>query len=218
MHQPAAVPPPGDAPLRLATQLLLIARNPDTGRLRRPGNLDIGLRAALLADLALQGRITEQVRGPVLAVPGETGDRILDAVARTVGSRPDVHWWRWFRHVRADREALVAELVQSGRWVRRSGGLRPAYDDTDAVASSALAYATLRVAEKRVAPADARQAFLASLTVMTGALTGRPRPRALKNDLIPLMDAVVRSREPGSELLPKVLSGAGVFSRRPLRR
>lgn len=210
-------PPAGPRP-RLATQLLLIARDPHTGRLRKPRNLDIGLRAALLADLALQGRITEQARGPVLVVPGESGDRILDAVARTVQRRPDVHWWRWFRHVRDDRTALVGELLDSGRWVRRTGGLRAAYDDADDTSSAALAYATMRVAEKQVQPADARQAFLASLTVMTGALTGRPRPRALKNDFLPLMEAAVRSEEPGSALLPKVLSGAGVFSRRPLRR
>lgn len=203
---------------RLATQLLLLARNPDTGRLRKPRNLDIGLRAALLADLALQGRIAEQARGPILVAPGDTGDRILDAVARTVGQRPDVHWWRWFRHVRDDRTALVDELLASGRWVRRGGGVRPAYDDTDAVASAALAHTIGRVVDKQVQPGDARQAFLASLTVMTGALTGRPRPRALKNDLLPLTDAALRTREPGSHLLPKILAGAGVFSRRPLRR
>lgn len=211
---PAAAPRPD----RLATQLLLIARNPRNGRLRSRGVLDIGLRAALLAELVLDGRVTHQDGGPYAHAVAESGDRVLDTVARTVEQRPGVAWWRWYRHVRQDRAVLAAELIESGRWRQRRGGLAPAYDDTDEPATQALAYATVRVAQQHAAPADARQGVLAALSVMCGAAGGRPRPRALRRELKPIVDAVATSGEPNAHVLPKLLAGATLLSRRPHRR
>jgi hypothetical protein len=111
-------------PDRLATQLLLIAHDPTTGRLRRPRMLDIGLRAALFTDLVLAGRVTEQYRAPFAEQSTESDDHMLDAVERAVVRRPYVGWWRWFRHVRADRLALVGELLADGRWTDRDGATR----------------------------------------------------------------------------------------------
>jgi hypothetical protein len=203
---------------RLATQLLLIARNPHSGRLRHRGVLDIALRAALLTELVLDGRITHESGGPVVISPGKSGDRILDAVASTVERRPNVSWWRWFRHVRSDRQVLIAELIESDRWTQRRGGLRPAYDDTDEGAALALSFETMRVADKQVVAKDARQGALAILTVMSGASGRHPRPRSLRSDLKPIVDAVANSGEPGAEVLPVLFAGASRLSRRPTRR
>jgi hypothetical protein len=205
-------------PDRLATQLLRIARNPRSGRLRHPRVLDIGLRAALLAELVLDGRVVQQNGAPFASGVTDTGDRVLDAVARTVEARPNVRWWRWFRHVRQDRAVLVAELLESGRWTQRPGGLRPAYDDADEGAALALTFETNRVVRQEAAPRDARQGVLAILTVMSGAAGGRPHPRALRSSLKPIVEAIAHSGERGADLLPRLFAGASTLSRRPTRR
>jgi hypothetical protein len=217
-----------DVSERLATQLLRIARDPATGRLHYPGSLAAGLRAALFTDLILAGRVGEDRGGPRARGGSDTGDRILDAVHRTVGDHPHVAWWRWFRHVRADRIALVDELVTAGRWTAR-GGVRAAYDDADAGGALELALATQRVADGAVAPADSRQAVLAVLTLMVGATGGRPHPRAVRSGprvggalmtrgVHPLVEAAGGSGEPGAELLAPMLLGASRVAGRPLRR
>lgn len=203
---------------RLATQLLLIARNPVSGRLRHPGVLMIGLRAALLADLVLDGRVADEAGAPYVEDAAATGDHVLDTLARAVERRPYVGWWRWFRHVRPDREVLVAELVERGRWTRRRGGPWPAFTDNDEGASLALSFETTKLIEGRATPKDARQGVLAVLTAMSGAAGGRPRPRALRGELKPLLDGIVATGEPGAEVMPRLLVGAAKLSRRPLRR
>jgi len=168
-------------------------------------------------DLVLAGRVTEQYRAPFAEQSTESDDHMLDAVERAVVRRPYVGWWRWFRHVRADRLALVGELLADGRWTQESGGLRPSYRNADPGAATALAYATLQVVEKRASPADARQAVLAALTVMCGSV-GRPHPRAVRRELKPIIEAAAKSGETGAAILPHVVGGAAVLLRRPLRR
>jgi Golgi phosphoprotein 3 (GPP34) len=209
-----------DAPTdRLATQLLRVARDPGSGRLRHPGSLAIGLRAALFTDLVLLGRVGQDGPGPGVGPMPATEDRILEAVARTVERRPRVAWWRWYRHVRPDTEALVGELVAAGRWTERPGNrTRAAYDDADEAGLAELTHATMQVAESLTAPRDARQAILAILTVMCGSITGRPRPRALRRDLKPLLRTASTTGERGAQVLPAVVTGASKLLKRPLRR
>lgn len=217
-----------DVSERLATQLLRIARDPATGRLHHPGPLAAGLRAALLTDLILTGRVGESRGAPTARGRAGSGDRILDAVQRAIGEHPHVAWWRWFRHVRADRIALVDELVTAGRWTRR-GRLRASYEDDDAGGALELGLATQRVVDGAVAPADSRQAVLAVLTLMVGATGGRPQPRAVRygprvagalmtRSVHPLVEAAVASGEPGCELLGPMLLGASRVAGRPMRR
>ena len=205
-------------PDRLATELLLLARDPATGRLRRPRRLDIGLRAALFADLLLDERIADAYGSPLLIDESESGDRVLDSVARAVGRRPKVAWWRWFRHVRADRDVLVAELVDAGRWTPRRSGMHSTWDDADALDAQAKCYQMTHIVTGKAEPPDAHHAALCAIAAMCGALDGRPKPRALGSDFKPLLDAVGHSGEPGAEYVPKMILGASRLSRRPMRR
>lgn len=223
-----------DMPDRLATQLLRVARDPATGRLRHAGALATGLRAALFTDLILAGRVSPAGRGPYADEPVERGDRILDAVQRTVARRPDVAWWRWFRHVRVDRVALVDELVQAGRWTPRRSGLGTAYDDAEADEALAWAQQLRRIVRHEAGEPDARQNVLAMLTLMCGSIDQRPQPRAvrqrpsrdaagsgpvpLRRSPHPLIEAAAQTGEPGAETLPDMLFGAARLLKRRLRR
>lgn len=173
----------------MATTLLRVARDPVNGRIKRPTTVDVGLRAALLADLALAGRIGDRDHAPCVISAEPTGDRFLDAVSRAIEARPGVVWMRWFRHVTSDRTALRDELVRDGRWQRRPGWRR-AYEDTNAEAIVALSVELDRVAQLQRPPADEREATLAVLAAISGA-TGRwPRPGAVKHDLAAVVHAV----------------------------
>ena len=176
-------------PDRIATDLLRMARDPATGRIRHRNTLEIGLRAALFAELALNGQLTDNVNAPAVVGDEPTGDRLLDAIRRTVNERPDVTWRRWFRHVRVDRTALTAELVDAGRWERKPG-MRLAYTDTQPEESQAVAYEVNRVAQFERSPVDSREAVLTVLAVACGASVRRPRPTATRRELKPVVDAI----------------------------
>jgi hypothetical protein len=215
----AGVPNAGDRfehPQRIATQLLLLGRNPVTGRLRHVRVLDIGLRAALFCDLVLAGRMVSRDGAPFAFGVTDTGDHVLDTVAHAVSARQNVQWWRWYRHVRTDRLELVRELVDCGRWSERGSGPIRRYDDAEELAPQALAL-HLRGVVAAAQIRDAREGVLAALTVMCGT-NGRPDPRALRSELKPLLDRIVDTGEPNADHVPRVLAGATVFMRRPTRR
>jgi hypothetical protein len=205
-------------PARTATTLLLIARDPGTGRLRYPTVLDAGLRATLFADLILSGRIRSDGLGPVAADVPPSGDRILDAVHRAVAGRRDVAWARWYRHVRADREVLTAELVEQGRWESTGGRLRPTFRDTAPDVTLDAAQHTLAVTEKRGQPRDSAEAVLAVVAVLCGAVGGAPRPRALRSELITLLDTIGGTTDPVRRAMQTSLFGATVGMRRARQR
>jgi Golgi phosphoprotein 3 (GPP34) len=205
-------------PDRTATRLLLIARDPRTGRLRYPTVLDAGLRATLFADLILSGRIRSDGLAPVAADSPLSGDRILDAVHRAVANRANVAWPRWYRHVRADRLVLTAELVEQGRWEPVGGLLRPAFRDTEPDQALETAQHVLAVAEKRGEPRDSADAVLALVSVLCGAVGTAPRPRALRSELITLLDTIGSTTDPVRRAMQNSLVGATVGIRRARRR
>lgn len=174
---------------RMATVLLRVARNPVSGRLRHSGSLDVALRAALLADLALAGQIGDWQNTPAVIGHEPTGDRFLEAVRDAVQSRPGVTWIRWFRHVGTDRTALRNELVRTGLW-RRRPGTRLSYTDSEPNAVLALRVELDRVASNARAPVDTREATLAALAAICGATGHWPRPSAVRRDLARLVDGI----------------------------
>jgi hypothetical protein len=145
-----------------------------------------------------------------------------------------VAWWRWFRHVRVDRVALVDELVQAGRWTAHHSGLGATYEDAEADEALARAEQMRRIVAGAAEPPDSRHAVLAMLTVMCGSIEQRPHPRAvrlraprggsgsaptlLRRSWHPLIDAAASTGEPGADLLPDMLFGASKLLKRPLRR
>ncbi len=96
---------------------------------------------------------------------GVAGDQILAAVLAAVSQRPGVAWARWFRHVRDDRSALVARLVESGRWTAQ-GGHR--FRDADPRGAERLRARAITVSELVEAPADERETMLGYLYALTG--------------------------------------------------
>lgn len=176
-------------PDRMAVDLLRMARNPASGRIRRGATLDIALRAALFAELALNGKLVDELNAPALTSDEPTGDRIFDAIRRTVAARPNVMWRRWFRHVSADRAALCAELVEAGRW-ERTRGMPAAFSDAKPEEAQAMAFEVERVARFERAPVDSREAVLTLLAIASGAAGSRPRPTAVRRELKSVFDSV----------------------------
>lgn len=176
-------------PDRIAVDLLRMARNPATGRIRYVSALDVALRAALFAELALNGRVVDQLSAPALTSDEPTGDHIFDAVRRTVAARPNVAWRRWFRYVRVDRVGLSAELVEAGRW-ERTRRWPAVFRDAKPEEVQALAYEVNRVASLERAPADSREAVLTLLAVCCGAIGRRPHPAAVRRELTSVLDSV----------------------------
>ncbi len=176
-------------PDRIAVDLLRMARDPATGRIRHRSALDISLRGALFAELALNGKIVDEVNAPALTSGEMTGDHIFDAILRTIESRPSVTWRRWFRHVSVDRAALCAELVDAGRW-KPTRSWPAAFSDTEPEEAQAMAFEVERVARFERAPKDSREAALTLLAIASGAAGRRPRPAAVRRELKSVFDAV----------------------------
>ena len=212
----AARPEPPD---RMATDLLRLARHPLTGRVRGGGTIDIALRAALLSDLVLDGRITHDGRGPRLT--GEdaaepTGDRIADALVRTVARRSGVPWWRWYRHVQVDRVALTEELVEAGVWTRTGSGPRATYEDVEPEYGPALGI-ELREVVTQEDTSDVRRALLAIIVHLSGADGQRAQPKALRRDLKGYAQKL-RAESYIGKVTTTAVAGGTVLMRRRFRR
>lgn len=173
---PADPAVPAPAHDRIATSLLRAGLDPRTGRWSRPRSLGIGLRAALLADLALAGAIRDDDRAPSVSGPAPA-DPLLAAVHRAIAARPRVAWRRWYRHVEADRRALTDELIEQHRWsVRPSHRMRRRFTDQDGAAAAALGQRAVAVGAGEAAATDPSEAVLGLLVALTGAVSGRRQP------------------------------------------
>ena len=161
---------------RIATRLLLVGRDAASGRLRYRTALEKALRGALFADLALQDSLVTDGMAPVPS-GDETGDKTLDSVRKTVADRPDVAWWRWFRHTTVDRVELTRQLVESGRWTSSGNLVAQRFTDNDSAASLDLGFRLERIGAGAQEPADASEAVLAIFASMCGAGQLRPRGR-----------------------------------------
>jgi len=203
---------------QLATDLLLIGRNPLSGRLRHRSAHEKGLRAALFTELILTRRIGDSANSPAALTTDPLDDSVLDAVLGAVTRRPRVVWRRWYHHVAADRAVLTKALIADGRWRRERDRLgRAVWRDTDQGASLAIAHAVSQVAELRQAPASPEQAVLAILSAMCGAIAGRPRPRDLRGRLDTLLEAVGPTSDPVRRDIQAALTGCGASVRRRTR-
>jgi hypothetical protein len=202
----------------LATDLLLIARNPVNGRLRHRSALERGLRAALFTELIVAGLIVDDGGAPYATTRDRSGDHVLDTLHTAVTDRPGTIWRRWFHLVAADRTVLTKKLVEDGRWRRerdRFGRIR--WRDTASDSTLALAHTITAVAAFRQPPADRNQAVLAILSTVCGSISGRPHPRELRHSLRPLLDAIGPTSDAMRRDLQANLAGCGLAIRHRTR-
>ena len=209
----------------IARGLLRMARDPSSGRLVRRNTLAVGLRAALFADLALAGQIVDYAGAPYAIGTAPNTHRFLDQIRDAVAARPGVSWPRWFRYVHSDRIALVNELVNDELWTPVG---RNRYIDVDATSMLDRARRVTAVATLRMPPPDAPDAVLAMLLVICGATAvpqtiGRPparpapRPKAMRKELRPLLDAIGPLDDPVRIAVQHAV-GAGATVVRKVRR
>jgi hypothetical protein len=209
----------------IATDLLRIARDPSTGRLVRRNTLAVGLRAALFAELALAGQIVDNAGAPHAISAAPNTHRFLDQIRDAVAARPEVSWPRWFRHVHGDRVALVNELINDELWTPVG---RHRYTDVDAATMLDRARRLTAVGALRTPPANSPDAVLGMLLVICGATAvpetiGRPparpspRPKAMRKELRPLLDAIGPRDDP-VRVAVQCAVGAGATVVRKVRR
>jgi hypothetical protein len=170
-----AVESPGATVCRLSL-------DPAAGRVRHRGHAGIAIRAALFAQLLLDGRLAGEKR-PVPIGPSDTADRLADAVHRAVSARGALPWKRWFSHVGADVDAAGAQLQRTGAW--QAGAARGVIIDNDPNLTTAqAAQVTELLALAQASPPailgagpGTLDATVALLAVGAGLLGARPRPK-----------------------------------------
>lgn len=153
-----------DTPGTLPQRIFLLAHDPERGRVRMGTALGAMVRAAALADLYLNGHLTDE-RGRAAVAGRRTGhDPVLDGLLDEIaGSRPR-KWQSWVdRRQRAAVNAVRQQLADAG-WIRlqphRLLGLFPTVKVTirDPRVRKQLAgrvHSALRTPIDRVEPADA---------------------------------------------------------------
>lgn len=101
--------------LLLAEELALLAYDDVTGKPGMNVYLPYGLGGALLADLALAGKVTLDAKRVQVADTSSAGDQLLDDAAGRIVTRPG-HKPEWYveRLRKGVREAVVRRLVASG--------------------------------------------------------------------------------------------------------
>ncbi|HWG98694.1 MAG TPA: GPP34 family phosphoprotein [Pilimelia sp.] len=105
-------------PDSLPQRVFLLAYSPDKGRIRAGGNLGAMLRAAAMADLYLNGHLTD-VRGRA-AVDRRRPcpDPVLEALLEDIaGSRPRT-WQAWVDSRQRAAVGAVRQQLSDGGWVR----------------------------------------------------------------------------------------------------
>jgi hypothetical protein len=87
------------------------------GKLRRYDIWDVAVRAALLVDLALSGRVTQE-EDSVVVDPTPTGFAPADALLAPIAVEPERALDWWMDRGAVDLGDLVRDNVDSGRWRR----------------------------------------------------------------------------------------------------
>ncbi|MEU8664537.1 GOLPH3/VPS74 family protein [Actinoplanes philippinensis] len=107
-----------DVPGSLAQRIFLLAHDPEKGRPRIGTNLGAMVRAAALADLYLQGHLTDE-RGRAVAVTGRScADPVLATLLGDIAAARPRKWQTWVdRRQHATAVAVRRQLGEDG-WAR----------------------------------------------------------------------------------------------------
>ncbi|MCO6009209.1 GPP34 family phosphoprotein [Actinoallomurus purpureus] len=104
-------------PRSLPARLYLLAYDVEKERLTARTQLGLVLRAAALADLYLDQRLTDDDGKVKVIAAKPTGDPVLDAVLRRIAEAKPRSWRRW---VNADDRRIVREVrdqLEQDRWI-----------------------------------------------------------------------------------------------------
>lgn len=215
----------------MGDELLLLAIDPRTRRIRGGGRLRFALRAAELAELAVDGRIRLGARGIGVVDSSRVGDRRLNNVLRSLcGAAPAPTVTDWLR---GTPRSLVTEYlsrlqdqkaVRVRRWRDRGGRVRHDVLSVDVPRRRVLvAHVDTAVRSGSHAPSCAESALvLAALVQAAGlaravypGLRGFPARRRLARltaDRLPTTTAHAPVAD--RELAGALVTGADLLSRR----
>ncbi len=193
----------------LALTVCRLSLDPVRGRLRRPHQVGIAVRAAIFTELAGTGRLVGS-RAPEAVGDSDTGNPLPDAVHRAVAERRTTSWKRWYSHVDADRTAVTDALVAAGRWSSEAGRLV----DLDP-GSTVLEQQRIRqLLTARQLPQSLELALLVLLAGGHGAGPGRPAPRRSRRLVKPWLQPHLTTAGRGGDATMAAVEAALVAMRR----
>jgi hypothetical protein len=105
-------------PDSLPQRIFVLAYNPDKGRVGMGTHLGAMLRAAALAELYVNGHLTDERGRAVIAVRHPCHDPVLDALLEEIaGSKPRT-WKSWVAHRHGAAIRAVRQQLSDGGWAR----------------------------------------------------------------------------------------------------
>jgi hypothetical protein len=110
-----------DVPETLPERLYLLAYDTQHGRITARRHLGYLMRAAILAELLLQGHLADATGGPVTRTP-VAADPLLDSVLQQVAGSRRRSWRHWVNKGHGAASRQVRERLESGGWIRVERG------------------------------------------------------------------------------------------------
>ncbi|MEV6304119.1 GPP34 family phosphoprotein [Actinoplanes sp. NPDC051861] len=107
-----------EVPGSLPQRVFLLAYDPEKGRFRVGTNLGAMVRAAALADLYLDGRLTDENGRPAAADRRPGIDLVLATVLEEVASSRPRKWQSWIGRGQRATVSAVREQLSAGGWIR----------------------------------------------------------------------------------------------------
>jgi Golgi phosphoprotein 3 (GPP34) len=104
-------------PRSLPARMYLLAYDLDKERMTARTQLGLVLRAAALADLYLDRRLTDDDGKAKVVAVRPTGDPVLDAVLREVAEAKPRSWRRWVRSDQRGVVRAVRDQLEKDRWI-----------------------------------------------------------------------------------------------------
>jgi len=194
---------------QLALTVCRLGLSPARGRLRRPRQVGIAVRAALFTELAGTGRLIG-AHHPQAVGESDTGDPLADALHRAVAGRRPASWRRWYNHVDADHRAATEALIAAGRW--RWEGRRLV--DLDAGSTVLQQQRVAELLATKQAPDTLDLTLLVLLAGGHGAGSARPGPRRSRKLARPWLEPRLRTAGHGGDATLAALRGAFAAMRR----